>query len=269
VPKFRLGKKPPRIDKRTLRFGKYLTPALPPPPASITYYTAVPTWPMMCNDTYLDCTCAAAGHLVEQWTQQAGGTAEIIPDADILAAYHVVGGGVDQGADLLAVLNYWEQTGIPTSGAPDKITAYAAIEPTNSTEAQDAVAIFGGLYIGLALPDFAANPSDENLLDVPWVLPAGPTPPPNPKNGHCVCAVGYDANQLYVITWGAVKTMSWAFWEAYCDEAYAIISPDWLSAKGTTVEGFNLAQLRADLTAIQSAPSAPATPPPAPPPTRV
>ena len=44
--------------------------------------------------------------------------------------------------------------------------------------------------------------------------------------------------------------MTWGFWAAYCDEAYAILSPDFLKQKnGQTVapSGFNLAQLQEDL----------------------
>src|SRR5271156_5387958 len=59
---YRLGKEPPVVDKRTLRFGKYLT--LPTPPPSVTYYEKVASWPMYYNNKYGDCTCAAAGHLV-------------------------------------------------------------------------------------------------------------------------------------------------------------------------------------------------------------
>ena len=41
--------------------------------------------------------------------------------------------------------------------------------------------------------------------------------------------------------------MTWTFWEAYCDEAYAIISADYLNAKKFTEEGFNMQQLQEDL----------------------
>ena len=63
---FKLGKHQPTFDTRTLLFGKYLTSELPPPPASKDYSRAVTTWPMMGNDTYGDCTCAAAGHMIEE-----------------------------------------------------------------------------------------------------------------------------------------------------------------------------------------------------------
>ena len=53
---YKLGKKPPAVDKRTRCFAKYLS--LPTPPASVTYYDKVATRPMYYNDKYGDCTCA-------------------------------------------------------------------------------------------------------------------------------------------------------------------------------------------------------------------
>jgi hypothetical protein len=50
-----------------------------------------------------------------------------------------------------------------------------------------------------------------------------------------------------VVTWGALQVMTWSFWEAYCGEAYAIISNDYLTGKKETPDGFNLTQLQADL----------------------
>ena len=41
--------------------------------------------------------------------------------------------------------------------------------------------------------------------------------------------------------------MTWSFWEAYCDEAYAILSTDYLGGTMTTPQGFNMQQLQADL----------------------
>jgi hypothetical protein len=43
--------------------------------------------------------------------------------------------------------------------------------------------------------------------------------------------------------------MTVAFWSKYCDEAHALLSPAWISTKGAP-NGFNLAQLQADLQAI-------------------
>lgn len=41
--------------------------------------------------------------------------------------------------------------------------------------------------------------------------------------------------------------MTWIFWDSYCDEAYAILSSDYVTEKKVTPPGFNLPQLQADL----------------------
>lgn len=255
MPTFKLGKHPPKFDKRTLLFGKYLTAQLPAAPANIDYAKAVPSWPMMGNDTYGDCTCAAAGHMIEEWTANTG-TEQTLSDAQILAAYnHFAKGNPDAGATMLDVLKYWRKTGI---GA-DKIMAFAQLEPKNDTQARDAIYLFGNCYIGVALPDFAV-PAGQNFLDIPWVVPPqGPVgnAAPNPQNGHCIPAVAYDSRNLYVVTWGALKSMSWQFYDAYMDEAFAVLSGQWINQKlGTAPPGFNLAQLVQDLTEVVSTQSA-------------
>jgi hypothetical protein len=43
--------------------------------------------------------------------------------------------------------------------------------------------------------------------------------------------------------------MTWSFWERYVDEAYALISPDFLEG-GKTPNGLDLASLKADLALV-------------------
>jgi hypothetical protein len=61
--------------------------------------------------------------------------------------------------------------------------------------------------------------------------------------------VAYNAQYLWCVTWGALQQMTWAFFNEYADEAYAIIDTDYL-AEGKTIQGFDLATLQADLKAI-------------------
>ena len=245
----KLGKLPPTFDARTLRLGTYFRAGLPPAPASIDYATPVKAWPMMANDSTGDCTCAAAGHMIEEWTANTG--AEVtLPDSAILAAYnHFAHGNPDAGVSLLALLKYWRTTGI--SG--DQIQAFAQLEPQNQGEARDSVYLFGNCLIGLALPDFAVAPG-SNFLATPWVVPPqGPVgnAAPNPQNGHAVPGVAYDSRNVWVVTWGALKSMSWQFYSTYSDEAYAVLSPDWIRAQQHTAPpGFDLAALEADLEQI-------------------
>jgi hypothetical protein len=242
----KLGKHPPVFDTRTLRFGDYLKAELPPPPAAENYGAKVPTWPMYANDRYGDCTCAAAGHMIQSWTANAG--KEVSPPESAVVSFyeHFVGTPPpeDAGCNMLQVLKYWRSKGLDGH----KVKAFASVEPNNVTQAQDAVYLFGSLYIGVQLPNFAVH---GEMLTVPWVVPpggaSGPNAAPNPQNGHCIPAVAYDARNLYVVTWGELKSMSWQFYDAYADEAYAVLSEDFFQASGSTVDGFDLAALEGDL----------------------
>ena len=245
---FKLGKQKPVFDDSTLSFGAYLKPQVPPAPATADYNTRVPSWPMYLNDRYGDCACAAAGHMIEAWTASAG--AEVSPpDQAVLTFYeHFVGTPPppDQGCSMLAVLKYWRKAGLATH----KVLAFAGLEPRNQAQVMDAVYMFGAAYIGVALPDFAVQ---GDPLKVSWTVPAsGPvgSAAPNPNNGHCIPAFGYDSRNLYVVTWGTVKPMSWGFYNAYMDEAYAVLSEDFIAANGKNEAGFDLATLRSDLAAL-------------------
>jgi hypothetical protein len=226
----------------------YLQPeALPQLPASQEWTDKIQTWPMMANDRLGDCTCAAAGHLIEEWTTYSG-TGVTLSDSDIIAAYSSITGynpqtgQNDNGAVELDVLKYWRKTGF--SG--HKISVFVGLEPGNHDHIKASVYIFGGCYIGLALPISAQT---QNVWSVPPGSLQGPGAPGS-WGGHAVPVVAYDSLGLTVVTWGALKQMTWGFWDAYCDESYGLLSPDWVNAKKIAANGFNLAQLKADLKAI-------------------
>ena len=253
--RMKLGKGPAVRDPRTLQLAKYLRPAaLPPPPAQVDWATKVASWPMMGNDTIGDCTTAAAGHCIEEWTTDAGDPV-VVPDAAIVAAYSAVSGydprtgKGDVGATEISVLNYWRQTGI----GGHTIRAYAALTPGNLDHVRDAVSLFGNCYIGLLLPLSAQT---QALWSVP---PGGAVGQgaPGSWGGHAVPVVAYDAEGLTVVTWGALKRMTWQFWSAYCDEAYALLSDDFLTA-GETPAGIDLASLQQDLQEVTGETGAPA-----------
>lgn len=250
--KVKLGKAPARHDPRTLQLAKYLRPAtLAPPPATENFGAKVTNWPMMLNDTLGDCTCACAGHMIEEWTTYSG-TAVIPPNPAILAAYEAVSGynpanpQSDKGAVILDVLNYWRNTGIDSH----KIMAYASLEPKNHTEVEDSVFLFGNCYLGIQLPLSAQN-------QAVWAVPPGGATgqgAPGSWGGHAVPIVAYDPRGLTVITWGATKRMSWGFLDAYCDEAYAVLSQDWINnVTHLSPDQFDLATLQTDLQQITQA----------------
>lgn len=243
----KLGKKPERLDYRTLRLARYLTPALSPAPQKCDWTKSVSSWPMMRNDLIGDCTFAAAGHLIQEWTANVGDP--ILPaDEDIVAGYSALTGynpsdpGTDQGAVELDVLNFWRQQGI----AHHQIQAYVAVDVPNFENVRQAVFLFGGCYCGLGLPLSASVQEDWDTKSNPGSL----SEVPNSWGGHAVPILAYDEDFLICVTWGQLKKISWDFWLKYCEEAYAVLSPDWIEANNLAPSGVDLETLSADLADI-------------------
>jgi hypothetical protein len=207
---------------------------------------------MMKNDTLGDCTCAAIGHLIQTWTSQTTSEA-IIPDAQIVELYEHACGydptdpDSDQGGVEIDVLNYWRKNPVDGPNGPHSLDAFAAVARRHHADVKDAVWLFGGAYIGVALPLSAQS---QKVWDVPSGGPAGDGAPGS-WGGHAVPVIAYDGSGLTCITWGALKRMTWAFWDTYCDEAYACLSRDWAAARAPS--GFDWAALDADLGGFQRA----------------
>jgi hypothetical protein len=244
----KFGKKPPRNDKRTLKLEKYIDPSIIPPP-SADWASDVRIWPVMKNDEVADCTMAGAGHLIEGWTTYETKTTVILPDDVILDAYKSVSGwnGVlndasDTGCVLLDVLNYWRNVGI----GGHKIGAYAKVRISDMKRTRLGVWMFGGLYTGFALPDYTNGIKIDEAPNWMGVPTQDPRTWKKQDNGHCVPIVYYNDKIVKVISWGEVIDVSWQFYGAYCDEAYAILSLDW-DTDGKSPSGFSKEVLLEDL----------------------
>ena len=102
----------------------------------------------------------------------------------------------------------------------------------------------GGLYIGLALPLSAQR---EQTWD--WNGSLTGDDRPGSWGGHAVDVVRYSAGSLTAVTWGRLQDLTWPFWDRYVDEAYCILSNDFLSSKRAP-NGFDLDALKADLALV-------------------
>ena len=242
----RLGRKAIKTDSRTLMMANYLPPSLPPPPPAFDWTKGITSWGMMLNDTLGDCTIAGAAHAVQVWSANTGGELTV-PDPTILSYYEQWDGYVpgqpntDSGGVELDVLNNWQKNGF----ADRKLLAFADPKANNLAEIRQSIHMFGGVYIGLALPLTAQK---QDVWDV--VKTGGADAKPGSWGGHCVFVPKYDEKGFTCITWGALKTMTLAFWEKYCDEAHTLLSEVWITTKGSPA-GFDQAQLQADLSAIK------------------
>jgi hypothetical protein len=243
----KLGRKAVKTDTRTLALRNYLTPALPPPPPSADWTKGIADWGMMLNDQLGDCTIAGCGHAVQVWTANTGGEVTV-PDSIVESYYEQWDGYVagnpdtDCGGIELDVLKDWQKTGF----AGHTLLAFADPRPSSLIEIRQSIALFGGVYIGLALPVTAQT---QEVWDV--APNGGADAKEGSWGGHAVFVPKYDANGFTCITWGQQKTMTLAFWKKYCDESHTLLSPDWIAANNVAANGFNLQQLQADLKAIQ------------------
>jgi hypothetical protein len=59
--------------------------------------------------------------------------------------------------------------------------------------------------------------------------------------------VGYDADNVYAVSWGQVIPMSWDALAYYSDEAYGLIDSTWIAKDATAPSGLDLNALHAAL----------------------
>jgi hypothetical protein len=137
---------------------------------------------------------------------------------------------------MLDVLGLWRAHGI----GRHHIGAYAKVSVYDHVLMRTACWLFGGLYLGLSLPISA---QDQQTWDFTGSLSGTHTP--GSWGGHAVDVVRYDANTLTIVTWGALKKMTWAFADRYCDEAYCLLSNDFLKGKHAP-NGFDLDAKKSD-----------------------
>lgn len=248
-----LGKKAPRLDHRTLRLAKYLTikPEVYLPPNEVSWITRLQSaeqLPMYLNDDIGDCVAAAAGHMIQQWNFYAGHPAKPT-DQDIQKSYEDVGGYIpgdpstDNGMDMLSYLKYWRTVGV----GGHKILAFVSVDFTNISEVKAAIQLFGNLYIGLALPVAAQGQGAWTVSDN-WTNTDNGQP--GSWGGHCVPLFAASMLTRTCVTWGVGLKMSDNFFEDYCDEAYAVLSSEWMDVTGHSPMGLDLSQLKSDLLEI-------------------
>lgn len=234
-------------QRRLLRAFNYLPATLAAPPASVDLIKSgkMPSTGlgMMHNDTLGCCTCAALGHAIQVWTAQ-GHAMQTVSDATVLKAYEQFCGynpadpSTDQGGIETTVLSDWKAS--PATLEGHTLAAYATVDVKNHKQVQQAVQLFSGLYIGFEVPDSIFS---STIWDVPKTV--------NIVGGHAVYVCGYDAQYVSVISWGSVYRMTWAFWDEFVDESYALLSADqFLSPGKLDAAGFNFAQISEDLAQI-------------------
>lgn len=273
MPGFKLGRIPRDLSRRALTLENYLRPhpvsgALGLEPVTdsedIDRATRVTDWPLYCNgvgdpgnppaspDGIGDCTIAEAAHAYTALGVYAGKPQALFSAAEVISVYSRVGGydpatgANDNGCQMQDVLADQRENGMTDlSGTVHKVTAYAALgNPADITMLSRVLKTFGYVYVGIRCP----ASTQTQFGNGPWTyVPGSPI-----EGGH---AIGLHRRQPYgarvgvfsMATWGALQPTTISFIENYIDEAWAVITQDWIEASGSSCDGIALAQLEADM----------------------
>ena len=239
----KLGKKAPKRLLKALPLSNYMKASAVPYPPVCSWQRDV-QWGMLGNDAVGDCTIADAFHIImAQRSVTHAGSPITFTTEQALALYSAITGynpadpNTDQGAVETDVLNYWKDTGM----LGHKIAGYATVDVNNIDMVKAATYLFGGLYIGIQVPSY--------IMDVPaggsWSQQLGQSA--QIEGGHAIPVIGYGRDGARIVSWGTTYTFNWQFWADFCDEAYAVVSSDWIKQSGVSPTGLDLGGLLGDL----------------------
>jgi hypothetical protein len=246
--RYRGGKLPPRRRMGVPALGDFLDkatawPAVPPqgwefavPPTDLS---------ILGNDQVGDCAEAGAFHLIQAQSFNAG-RALTPTTADALALYSAVTGydpsdpSTDQGTVLTDLLTYWQKTGVAVGSTVHKIVGYASLDISSVPQMRYAAYIFGGSYLGINCPQQCEDDT-SNWNFEPGLKIAG---------GHCIIQAGEGAAGGKIGSWGLWIPATWEFILNYLDEAYVVVSDDWLNAQERSPTGLDLDGLVAAMKAL-------------------
>ena len=272
MPRFKLG----RIARDTSRWAPALEDYLRAGPVSGTQglepvadsedvdrATKVYDWPMYSNgpdpgnppaspDGIGDCTCAEMAHAYTALGVYAGKPQVLFADTEVISTYSRISGydpatgANDNGCQMQDVLADQRQNGMTdVNGNVHKVLAYAALRnPTDIGLLSRVLKTFGFVYVGINCPQSAL---DEFGVS-PWTyVPGSPI-----EGGH---AIGLHRRQPYgsrvgvfgMASWGAIQPATISFLTRYVEEAWAVITPDWIEANGSSCDGVALSQLESDM----------------------
>ena len=241
---------PVQKDNRTFQISHYLQQAgLSTLPESYNWDRTIgkDDWGSMHNMEAANCTIAAAGHMIMAWTAGSGkmikpSDESIIHTYSALSGYNPQTGENDTGLSSQEVLKYWRKYFIHGH----RIFAYTNIDWLKHEEVKQAIYLFGGCFAGLNLP---ASCTRQQRWELPDTGTTGDFAVGS-WGGHAIFISGYSKKGLKAVTLGTEKWMSWEYWDAYCDEAYAILSESFIK-DNKNPEGIDVNGLRVALASLK------------------
>jgi hypothetical protein len=251
------GRRPPK-NGPALSMKSFLTVQVPVHPSSEDYLAALSDWQMLGNDVAGDCNAVAWANMrrlitatlakeyyptqAQVWEFYQTQNPQFDPNGT--AQTNGPGSGADQGMEVQTGLEYLHATGGPDGV---KAVAFARVNQTDLAQVEAALAIFGGLWLGITV----LNANQQQFAnDQTWTDVSG-----SPiDGGHAILGGGYTPDVKF-ITWAQETQFAPSFWNGsvqgapLVEEAWVVIWPEHLGSEAF-LRGVNLAQLAADYLAL-------------------
>ncbi len=217
----RLGKGPAKRDPRNLQLKAILRKkvVLPKEYDFDLKHPQVPT-PVFGNNDWGCCVISGRAHQTLRFELVEQKRVIRITEKEVVDEYLDQSGGVDEGLIMLDSVSLWRKDGWIAANRRYAIRAFSEVNRASRTEVKTAIVMNLGVGIGLMLPKSA---DVELRAGKPWTTTTGPLATIGSWGGHYVYVSGYTILGPTCVTWGAKQQMSWAFFNKYCDEAYAMI----------------------------------------------
>jgi hypothetical protein len=220
---------------------KSILKAMPDHPVSEDYLSQLSNWQMLGNDQYGDCVAVTWSNMRRFYSALLGEN-ENYPNMDeVISIYKTQNPNFptdDNGMDIQTLLGYLIKNGGPDGVKP---IAFASVDYTNLEEVKAALAIFGGIWLGV-------NVQNSNMDDFnngkPWDYHDGDSI----EGGHSILAGGYlgkSSDDVRFITWAEETGFTDNFWKHLAEECWAVIWPESLGTK-QFIQGIDLNQLALD-----------------------
>lgn len=251
---YKLGKNTAKMKSKTLQIEDFLNlSTLPTPPAAFDWSMIKDKsliYGMDGNDNYSDCVFASACHQIGTWTGNTG--SELIATAtDALAAYSTFTGfktddpSTDNGANMLDTATMWRTNQI----FKHKIKAFAALNLKRLDLVAAAMFLFGGAWIGWAMPK-AWQGADTWDISLTGSVKGDWTP--GSWGGHATHQPAYSPKLMGNKSWTENVPATIPAFETYAEEGYVLISEDtWETLTGNRCPaGVDGAALQAALTRV-------------------
>ena len=224
---YKLGKRPAKFDSRNIRLRDVLRSDMPTMPDEHDFddsHPGIPT-PMFCNDQLGCCVMSGRGHATLRFEDLEQNIIIPISEDDVRVEYFAETGGGDDGLCLLDSLKEWRKKGWVAANKRYLIEGFAEIDWQNAEEVREAIYSDTGVMLGVQLPSDAMAQFEAGQ---PWAV-SGATG--EPLGLHCVYCPAYNPTGPVVVTWGRKQQATWEWFNANCDEAYAVIdAPDKVDA---------------------------------------